>query len=100
MTQVKVLGTIAIVALGLGFASSASAAPLSPVPAGILQDAAVERVAYGCGPGWAPNRWGECRPMYRRYGYGRYYGPYYGHRGYYARPVFHVGPFGAGVSFR
>ena len=94
MTQFKMLGMISVVSLGL--AGTASAAPLSPIPANALRTTAVETVAYGCGPGWTPNRWGECRPMYRRYGYGRHYGPY----GYYARPVFHVGPFGAGLSFR
>lgn len=96
MTQFKMLGMISVVSLGL--AGTASAAPLSPIAAETLRDTAVETVAYGCGPGWGPNRWGECRPMYRRYGYG--YGRYYGPRGYYARPVFHVGPFGAGLSFR
>ncbi|GJE59929.1 GCG_CRPN prefix-to-repeats domain-containing protein [Methylobacterium trifolii] len=91
------IGIAALVAGTLGLASSASAAPLSPARALALAGDAVETVAYGCGPGFAPNAWGHCRPMYRRSGY---YGPrrYYGPPAY-ARPVFHVGPYGAGLSF-
>lgn len=62
---------------GVGLASAAHAAPI--IPAGSPAGTAVETVAYGCGPGWIPNRWGRCRPIYRPYGYGygrpRFYGP-------------------------
>ncbi len=93
------------VACGVGFASAAHAAPLSPVPADTLagSSAGATPIAFGCGPGWAPNRWGRCRPIYRGYGYGprpfygprRFYGPGYGYgppRPFYGpRPVY--GPF-------
>ena len=91
------------VACGLGLAPAAHAAPLSPVPADTWAGVTAQPVAFGCGPGWAPNRWGRCRPIYRGYGYGprpfygprRVYGPGYGYgppRPFYGpRPVY--GPF-------
>ena len=43
-------------------------------------------VAFGCGPGFIPNRFGVCRPRFGGYGYGRRFGygrPYgYGFRRY------------------
>ncbi|ACA20570.1 conserved hypothetical protein [Methylobacterium sp. 4-46] len=87
MINTKVLA-LAVVAGGLGFASAASAAPGAVAPAGLIAgDAQVQTVAYGCGPGWAPNAWGHCRPFYRPYGYGFYrpYRPVYGY-GYGYRP--------------
>lgn len=95
MSVKSLVAALALVG-GVGLASAAQAAPVSAVPAGTLAGAAVETVAYGCGPGWIPNRWGRCRPMYRPYGYGygrpRFYGPrpFYGppRYGYYRpRPV-------------
>ena len=93
------------VACGLGLAPAAHAAPLPPPPAdtfaGSFAGATAQPVAFGCGPGLAPNRWGRCRPIYRGYGYGprpfygprRFYGPGYGPpRPFYGpRPVY--GPF-------
>ncbi|NEU11268.1 hypothetical protein G3T14_03895 [Methylobacterium sp. BTF04] len=87
------------VALASGAASTAQAAPLSVAPAGLVSQGAIETVAYGCGPGWVPNRWGQCRPMYRPYGYGygrpRFYGPrpFYGPRYGYYRPRPPILPF-------
>lgn len=98
MTRFKTIGLGAVLAGGLLLAAPAGAAPLSVAPVGAVAAAAVETVAYGCGPGWAPNAWGHCRPIYRRYGY---YGPRHHHYGYrhHVRPVIHVGPFGGGLSF-
>ncbi|GLS48923.1 GCG_CRPN prefix-to-repeats domain-containing protein [Methylobacterium gnaphalii] len=50
------------------------------------RDAVIERVAGGCGPGFHPNRFGDCRPNFRGgYGYG-------GPRGYYGdRPGYGYG---------
>lgn len=95
--------TLCLAALGLGAVSAtpAAAAPIPAASAPTLAARAVETVAYGCGPGFIPNRWGECRSMYRRYGYARpYYGPRYGYVGAYAGPGLHVGPYGVGLSFR
>ncbi|MGU3360709.1 GCG_CRPN prefix-to-repeats domain-containing protein [Methylobacterium sp. M6A4_1b] len=78
------------VAGAVGLAAAAQATPIAP--AGTLAGAAVEAVAYGCGPGFIPNRFGYCRPMYRPYGYDRprpFYGPRYG----YYRPRPHFGPY-------
>ncbi|ACL61929.1 GCG_CRPN prefix-to-repeats domain-containing protein [Methylobacterium nodulans] len=95
MINTKLLA-LAAVAGGLGFASAASAAPGAVAPAGVIAgDTQVETVAYGCGPGWAPNAWGHCRPIYRPYyGYGYGYRPY----GYY-RPAWGYGyrPHGIGI---
>lgn len=99
MMRFKETGLAALLVIGGGFAAPAMAAPFAVSSATTVSNATVERVAYGCGPGWSPNRWGECRPMYRRYGYYRPYRGYYATRDY-ARPVLHVGPFGAGISFR
>ncbi|MCE4222432.1 hypothetical protein HCU64_01595 [Methylobacterium sp. C25] len=100
MTHLKIFATAATLAAGLGLATSASAAPLSPGLIGATDGANVERVAGGCGPGFHPNPWGVCRPnfygprpfygrpVYRPYGYYRprpYYRPY----GFYGpRPFF------------
>ena len=99
MMHAKLLGMAAVVAGGLGLATAASAAPLSPLPLGPgAAGAPIEFVAGGCGPGFHPNPWGVCRPnwgprpYWRRPVYGpyAYYGrprPYYG--GYYGpRPFF------------
>ncbi|OHV79126.1 GCG_CRPN prefix-to-repeats domain-containing protein [Mesorhizobium sp. ORS 3428] len=70
-------GTIAA-----GAASAMPVAPVSPAPA------LVEHVAWGCGPGWHPNRWGRCVPNRRVIIYPRYYywgGPYWGGPGLYFR---------------
>jgi hypothetical protein len=90
--SVKSLVTALAVTCGVSLASAAHAAPIAPAPAGTLAGAAVETVAYGCGPGFIPNRFGYCRPMYRPYGYYRprpFYGPRYGY--YRPRPLY--GPF-------
>lgn len=98
----------ALATLGFaGFAGSASAMPTSPfVGAG---SALVETVAYGCGRGFVPNRWGRCvpnaarpAPAYRPdpyYGRGRDYrrGPVPTNRTGYGRvcpPGAHAGPRG------
>jgi hypothetical protein len=86
----KTLLALAVVAGGIGFASAASAAPGAVAAAGVIAgEAGVERVAMGCGPGWAPNAWGHCRPMYRPYGYGYGYRPYGG----YYRPAWGYRPY-------
>lgn len=47
---------------GVAAVGSASALPLAPTHfSGV-----VEQVAFGCGPGYRPNQWGECVPK-RRY---------------------------------
>ncbi|KQP00969.1 hypothetical protein [Methylobacterium sp. Leaf93] len=97
MTSIKRIAFALLATTAGAVATPALAGPLAVSPVEIRPDVLVEQVAYGCGPGWTLNRWGECRPM-RRYGY---YAP---RPGYYApaapiRPVFHVGPFGAGISF-
>lgn len=71
MINLKVLGAAALVAGGLGLATSAGAAPAGPVPgAGIAGEGLVEHVAQGCGPGYFRGPRGFCRPMG-----GRFYGP-------------------------
>ena len=80
MTHLKMLAAAATVVGGLGLAS-ANAAPLAPMAADTLTGTAhVTDVAYGCGPGFAPGRFGYCRPIFRGYGYGprRFYGGGYG----------------------
>lgn len=50
----------------LAGASQASAMPFGQAPSGGV---AIEQAAWGCGPGWHPNRWGRCvpnRPVYYR----------------------------------
>jgi hypothetical protein len=55
-----------IFASGLALAASTLSAQAMPVgPADLGQDSLVTNIAQGCGPGWARNRWGECRPMRR-----------------------------------
>lgn len=44
-------------------AGPAAALPVAPAPA----TAGIELAAQGCGPGWARNRFGRCRPMMRPY---------------------------------
>ena len=44
----------------LGFAASAEAMPLAPMPA----DGLTTQVAQGCGPGFARGPAGRCRPKY------------------------------------
>lgn len=92
----KVFGLAAVVIGALGLTSAAHAAPFSPAQLGTVGTGpAVEQVAYGCGPGFIPNRFGYCRPMYRPYGYHgprRFYGPRYGYYG--------SGPFLRGPGFR
>jgi hypothetical protein len=86
MTRVKVLGIAAVLAAGLGLATSANAADLSFDPFEQTRgDAVVEFVAGGCDPGFHPNPWGRCRPNDRGYGYGGYEGP---HRFYEGRPAY------------
>jgi hypothetical protein len=81
MKHAKVLGMAAVLAGSLGLATASQAAPISVAPLGAPDgNAAIERVAGGCGPGWHPNPWGECRPNRRP-------PPYWG-RGYYGyRPL-------------
>lgn len=43
----------------------ASAAGFPVNPPGV-DSGAIELVRDGCGRGWRRNRWGECRPMFRR----------------------------------
>jgi len=44
----------------LGFAASAQAMPVAPAPS----DGLITKVAQGCGPGFARNAWGKCRPAF------------------------------------
>lgn len=74
MKSMHALGATILVAGGLGLAGAAQAAPIGLGAAAVLDESAVTRVAGGCGPGFAPNPWGRCRPF--RGGYGpRFYGP-------------------------
>lgn len=73
-------------ALAIGGTVAAGAASAMPMmPAGPAP-AMVEQVAWGCGPGWHPNRWGRCVP-YRRVYYPGYY--YWGGPSIYVGPVWH-----------
>lgn len=66
MTHLKMLAATAALVGGLGFASTASAAPLAPIRAGTLAGAAqITNVAMGCGPGFARGPLGRCRPIAR-----------------------------------
>ncbi len=90
MMRAKVLGLAVAVAGGLGIATAANAAPTSVGP--IQSRELIETVAGGCGPGWHPNRFGDCRPNDRGPGYG-----YGGPRGYYGdRPVYRGDGYGYG----
>lgn len=67
-------GFIFAAAAGLTLALSSLSAEAMPMGlADLGGDSLVTKAAGGCGPGWAPNRWGECRPMRRGY----YGGPRY-----------------------
>ncbi|POR39978.1 hypothetical protein [Methylobacterium sp. V23] len=94
MMRVKVLGIAAVIASGLGLASSAQAASLSFNSfEQTRNDGVVEYVAGGCGPGFHPNPWGRCRPNDRGYGYGDY--------GYGGPRRFYEGrPYGYGEGYR
>ena len=88
MTCVKVLGLAAVIAGSLGLATAATAAPM---PLGSVDgDVLIQQVAGGCGSGWHPSPWGECRPNRRPYWAGGYGGPY----GYHPPPPYgyYVGP--------
>ncbi len=81
LTKYSIAAALAIG--GTAAASAASATPMAPVaPAPAL----VERVAWGCGPGWHPDYWGRCVP-YRRVIYPGYY--YWGGPRVYIGPVWH-----------
>ena len=73
----------------LAFASSGSnAQEIQAQPLGLATlNVEATTVAFGCGPGFFPNRFGVCRPRFvggYGYGYGRPYGYGYGYgRGYY-----------------
>ena len=68
-------------ALGLAASAiTASAAPISPLPAAPQATNIIE-VAGGCGWGFHPNRWGHCRPNHGYYRPHAYYRPHW--RGYY-----------------
>jgi hypothetical protein len=101
------LAMAAAIVGGIGLTSSlggaAHAAPLAVTTGPSLAGDAVTSVAYGCGPGFIPNRFGFCRPIYRPYGfygprrfYGPrhgFYGPRFGYRRHFhgPRPVFGFG---------
>ena len=92
MMHAKLLGMAAVVAAGLGLATAASAAPLSPPSLGPeAAGAPIERVAGGCGPGFHPNPWGVCRPNWGPRPYWRR--PVYGPYAYYGRPRPYYGGF-------
>ena len=59
----KFLTSAAFVFTAIGLASSASAIPVGQMP---TDSGLATKVAGGCGPGWHPNRWGQCVP--NRYG--------------------------------
>jgi hypothetical protein len=68
--RMKVLAMAAAVAGSMGLASAASAAPIAvPSADAVAGGAQVTTVAYGCGPGFAPGRFGYCRPIFRPYHY-------------------------------
>lgn len=78
MKHVKVLGLAAVFVGSLGLATAASAAPIGFGPITTpAEDVVIEQVAGGCGPGWHPNPWGECRPNRRP---PPYWGDGYGYR--------------------
>lgn len=93
MVHAKTLSAAAILAAGLGLATTAQAAPFAVAP--LEGEALVQTVAGGCGPGFHPNPWGICRPNWgpRRYWGGPVYRPYgyYRPRPYY-RPYGYYGP--------
>lgn len=86
MNSIRLLA-LAAVAAGAGLVTTANAAPFGPSPAAaVAGEAAVERVAGGCGPGFHPNPWGLCRP--------NVYGPRYGYYG--PRPFYRPSGYGYG----
>ena len=66
--------------------SGSSAQEMTAQPLGLASGGlAVTDAAFGCGPGFVPNRFGACRPRFYGgygYGYGRPYGYRYGYRPY------------------
>ncbi|WP_375455296.1 GCG_CRPN prefix-to-repeats domain-containing protein [uncultured Methylobacterium sp.] len=100
MIHVRDIWIAGLVASGLGLAAPADAAPLAQDAAAVAGEPAAVAVAYGCGRGYAPGRYGGCRPMYRGYGaYGprRIYG-YDGPRYGVVLPGVRIRPYGAGFS--
>jgi hypothetical protein len=83
---------------GLGLLAAAGSANAAPVVPNLEHSTNVIQVWGGCGPGWHPSRWGNCRP--NRYGYYapyRYYGrPYYYGGGYYGGGYYGGGYYGGG----
>jgi hypothetical protein len=86
MSIKTIFAAVIVAGAALAGVSQASAMPIGPAP-----DASpgIEHVAYGCGPGFAPNGWGRCvpvmrpryvRPYYARPVYRSYRRPYYGYR--------------------
>ncbi|TPI45838.1 hypothetical protein FJ417_32280 [Mesorhizobium sp. B3-1-7] len=73
-------------ALAIGGTAAASAASAMPIAPAAPAPALIERVAWGCGPGWQPNHWGRCVPN-RRVIYPGYY--YWGGPRVYIGPVWH-----------
>lgn len=65
MSRRTLLGLAAALTLGgLGAGSNAQAAPLGLGSAsGLADQAPIETVAQGCGPGWARGPYGRCRPF-------------------------------------
>jgi len=57
-----------IIAAGTMMASIVSSSAMPVVPQTGAPSAIVQKVAWGCGPGWHPNPWGRCVPnRYRRW---------------------------------
>jgi hypothetical protein len=53
----------AVAAVGLGFAASTSAAPITPNPTP-HHDSNLVEAAWVCGWGFRPNHWGDCVPSH------------------------------------
>jgi hypothetical protein len=69
---------------GIGLLAAAASANAAPAVPSLDHSTNLIQVWGGCGPGWHPNRWGNCRP--NRWGYAApygYYGGGYYNRGYY-----------------
>ncbi len=91
MRHMKALGLAAAFAGSFGLATAAHAAPIGLISSdGIESSTLIEQVAFGCGQGWVPNAWGECRPNYPR--------PYWGGYGY--RPPPPPPPYWGGYGYR
>jgi hypothetical protein len=61
------LGAAPRAPVGAGLGAGLGAGPVAGSGAGrVTAPAAVETVAFGCGPGWAPGPYGRCRPIYGR----------------------------------